>query len=217
MQEAKSNVCAIKPLFAHAEGNGCFGWKLCRPDSTSSLAECLPNKGLKSPLHSDLNQVSNWNRFVGVMEENWKNHLIAWVSFFRRRTKMTRNRFALVSASAIVALMSLGLSIPIIQASGNTLKLAPTSGSLTPSASGELSFSLSRGVLSGKAETEDLPPLGSHLAYVLWFVNTATNDKAFLGPLICGVLGETRTPAFIGLVGLAAVAVGAHLLWRETR
>src|SRR5439155_14001128 len=138
-------------------------------------------KGLKSPLHSDLNQVSNWNRFVGVMEENWKNHLIAWVSFFRRRKKMTRNRFALVSASAIVALMSLGLSIPIIQASGNTLKLAPTSGSLTPSDSGELSFSLSRGVLSGKAETEDLLPQGAHLAYFLWFVNTDICDQAFVG------------------------------------
>jgi len=97
---------------------------------------------------------------------------------------MRRKRFAILSVSAIVALTLLGLSIPIIQARGNTLKLAPTSGSLTPSASGELSFSLSGGVLSGRAETEDFPPQGSHLAYVLWFVNTDTGDKAFLGPLI---------------------------------
>ena len=97
---------------------------------------------------------------------------------------MRRKRFAILSASTILALTLLGLSIPIIQASRTTLKLAPTSGSLTPRASGELSFSLSGGVLSGRAETEDLPPLGSHLAYVLWFVNTDTGDKAFLGPLI---------------------------------
>jgi len=97
---------------------------------------------------------------------------------------MMRRRFVILSASTIVALMLLGLNVPIIQASRNTLKLAPTSGSLTPSASGELSFSLSGGVLSGRAETEDLPPQGSHLAYVLWFVNKDTGDKAFLGPLI---------------------------------
>ncbi len=97
---------------------------------------------------------------------------------------MTRNRLVILSASAIVTLMMLGLNIPIIQASGTTLTLTPTSGSLTPSASGTLSFSLSGGVLSGRAEIENLPPLGSHLAYVLWFVNKDTNDKAFLGPLI---------------------------------
>jgi hypothetical protein len=97
---------------------------------------------------------------------------------------MKKRRFVILSASAIVALTLIGLSIPIIQARRTSLKLAPTSGSLTPGASGELSFSLSGGVLSGKAETEDLPPQGSHLAYVLWFVNTVTGDKAFLGPLI---------------------------------
>ncbi len=97
---------------------------------------------------------------------------------------MRRKRFAILSASTIVALTLLGLNIPIIQASRTTLKLAPTSGSLTPNASGELSFSLRGGVLSGRAEADDLPPQGSHLAYVLWFVNTDTGDKAFLGPLI---------------------------------
>ena len=34
----------------------------------------------------------------------------------------------------------------------------------------------------------------------------------FLGPLICGFLGEGHTGAFIGLVGLAALAAGARLL-----
>ena len=34
----------------------------------------------------------------------------------------------------------------------------------------------------------------------------------FLGPLICGVLGEARTPIFIALVGVAAFAIAARLL-----
>lgn len=33
----------------------------------------------------------------------------------------------------------------------------------------------------------------------------------FLGPLICGVLGETHTPVFIALVGVAAVAIAVRL------
>jgi MFS family permease len=53
------------------------------------------------------------------------------------------------------------------------------------------------------------------LAWRTGLYRVGVDATAFLGPLICGVLGETRTPAFIGLVGLAAVVVGAHLLWRE--
>jgi MFS family permease len=34
----------------------------------------------------------------------------------------------------------------------------------------------------------------------------------FLGPLICGVLGETHTPIFIVLVGAAAFAIAVRLL-----
>ncbi len=118
---------------------------------------------------------------------------------------MIRKRFAILSTSAIVALLLLGLNIPIIQANRNTLKLAPTSGSLTPSASGTLSFSISGGVLSGRAEAEDLPPQGSHLAYVLWFVNTDTNDKAFLGPLT----QSGRHTILFQSVGEGAVAFSA--------
>ena len=33
----------------------------------------------------------------------------------------------------------------------------------------------------------------------------------FLGPLVCGVLGETHTPIFIALVGLAAFAIAVRL------
>lgn len=36
----------------------------------------------------------------------------------------------------------------------------------------------------------------------------------FLGPLICGVLGEAHTPIFIALVGVAAFAVAGRLLQR---
>jgi len=97
---------------------------------------------------------------------------------------MTRSRFAILSTSAIVALLVLGLSVPLTQASRERLKLTPTPGSLTPDASGKLSFSLAGGVLSGRAEIGDLPSQGSRLAYVLWFVNKDTGDKAFLGPLI---------------------------------
>src|SRR2546428_10530923 len=59
---------------------------------------------------------------------------------------MTRNRFAILSASAIVALLIFGLNIPLTQASRERLKLTPTPGSLTPNASGKLSFSLAGGV-----------------------------------------------------------------------
>jgi MFS family permease len=36
----------------------------------------------------------------------------------------------------------------------------------------------------------------------------------FLGPLICGVLGEARTPIFIALVGVAAFGIAGRLLQR---
>jgi MFS family permease len=35
----------------------------------------------------------------------------------------------------------------------------------------------------------------------------------FLGPLICGLLGEARAPLFIALVGVAAFAIAARLRW----
>lgn len=40
---------------------------------------------------------------------------------------------------------------------------------------------------------------------------------AFLGPLACGVIGEAHTGFFIGLVGLAAIAVSARLGWIALR
>ena len=35
----------------------------------------------------------------------------------------------------------------------------------------------------------------------------------FLGPLICGLLGEARAPVFVALVGVAAFAIAARLRW----
>ena len=52
------------------------------------------------------------------------------------------------------------------------------------------------------------------LAWRTGLYRVGIDAAAFLGPLVCGILGEAHTAAFIGLVGLAAVAVGGHLLWR---
>jgi hypothetical protein len=35
----------------------------------------------------------------------------------------------------------------------------------------------------------------------------------FLGPVVCGLLGEGRAPIFIGLIGVAAFAIAGRLWW----
>ena len=58
-------------------------------------------------------------------------------------------------------------------------------GPFAPQGSGDLAFSVtSGGTLLGNVEVENLPALGAHAFYVLWFVRTDTSDKAFLGPII---------------------------------
>src|SRR5215510_6731244 len=57
-------------------------------------------------------------------------------------------------------------------------------GPFAPSASGRIAFIVQGGVLSGHIEAKSLPAQGSHAFYVLWFVRTDTNDKAFLGPIV---------------------------------
>jgi len=37
----------------------------------------------------------------------------------------------------------------------------------------------------------------------------------FLGPVVCGLLGEARAPLFIGLIGVAAFAIAGRLWWRR--
>ncbi len=87
----------------------------------------------------------------------------------------------MVSIAAAILLLSSYAQLVYANAE---LKLSPTSGSLTPNASGTAEWSFSNGVLSGRFEVQNLPAQGSQLAYGAWFVNTDTGDKAFLGPLV---------------------------------
>ncbi len=57
-------------------------------------------------------------------------------------------------------------------------------GPFAPGASGRIAFSVQGGVLSGDVEAQNLPAQGSHAFYVLWFVRTDTDNKAFLGPIV---------------------------------
>ena len=50
------------------------------------------------------------------------------------------------------------------------------------------------------------------LAWRTGFYGVRIDATSFLGPLICGFLGEGHTGVFVGLVGLAALAAGARLL-----
>ena len=52
------------------------------------------------------------------------------------------------------------------------------------------------------------------LAWRTGLYRVGVDATAFLGPLICGLLGEAHTGAFIALIGLAAVVSGARLVWR---
>lgn len=62
--------------------------------------------------------------------------------------------------------------------------LAPTTSSLAPGSMGCVNYALVHGVLSGHVAVHSLPAAGNGTAYVLWFVNTSSGDKAFLGPLV---------------------------------
>jgi MFS family permease len=53
------------------------------------------------------------------------------------------------------------------------------------------------------------------LAWRTGLYRVGIDATSFLGPLICGFLGDAFTGAFIALVGLAAVATGVRLLWRS--
>jgi len=55
----------------------------------------------------------------------------------------------------------------------------------------------------------------STLAWRTGVYRVGVDATAFLGPLICGILGELHTGVFIGMIGLVAVGMGARLLWRD--
>jgi MFS family permease len=52
------------------------------------------------------------------------------------------------------------------------------------------------------------------LAWRTGLYRVGVDAAAFLGPLICGVLGESHTTVFIALLGAAALALGGRVLWR---
>lgn len=97
----------------------------------------------------------------------------------------------LAGSSVAAGIQSIGSSISGSHGNSdpNSLALTPTAGSLAPGAMGTVHYAFVHGVLSGRGEVQDLPAAGNGSAYVLWYVNTATGDKAFLGPLIEGGQG----------------------------
>jgi MFS family permease len=52
------------------------------------------------------------------------------------------------------------------------------------------------------------------LAWRTGLYRVGVDAAIFLGPLICGFLGEGHTGVFVGLVGLASLAAAGRLLWR---
>ena len=54
----------------------------------------------------------------------------------------------------------------------------------------------------------------TRLGWLTGVYRVGVDGAIFLGPLICGVLGEAHTPIFIALVGVAAFAVAGRLLRR---
>ena len=62
-------------------------------------------------------------------------------------------------------------------------------------------------------------PLGvirehTDVAWLGWrtgLYRVGVDGAIFLGPLVCGLLGEAHTPMFIGLVGVASLAIAARL------
>jgi len=82
----------------------------------------------------------------------------------------------------LASVLGAALVAPLTEAKKMEIDLQP--GPFAPGAAGEIEFRLAGGVLAGEIEAEDLPALGAHAFYVLWFVRTDTGDKAFLGPIV---------------------------------
>lgn len=92
---------------------------------------------------------------------------------------------------AVAVLLGLALVAPLTAADNDDdddeddeFEVDMLPGPFAPGAEGELEFRVRNGVLWGEFEAEDLPNLGLHAFYVLWYVNMDTGDKAFLGPIV---------------------------------
>jgi len=89
---------------------------------------------------------------------------------------------SVLSVALVAPVLSAAVVAPSTAAKRMEVDLQP--GPFAPGARGEIEFRVANGVLAGEIEAEDLPALGAHAFYVLWFVRTDTGDKAFLGPIV---------------------------------
>ncbi|TLZ88065.1 MAG: hypothetical protein E6J92_08185 [Methanobacteriota archaeon] len=83
---------------------------------------------------------------------------------------------------AVAVVLGLLLVAPLTMAKGTRIELQ--AGPFAPGASGEITFLMEGGVLSGELKARALPAQGVHAFYILWFVRTDLGDKAFLGPVV---------------------------------
>src|SRR5438552_9501509 len=83
---------------------------------------------------------------------------------------------------AVAVVLGLLLVAPLTMAKGTRIELQ--AGPFAPGASGEITFLMEGGVLSGELKARALPAPGVHAFYILWFVRTDLGDKAFLGPVV---------------------------------
>jgi hypothetical protein len=54
---------------------------------------------------------------------------------------------------------------------------------------------------------------GARLGWRTGVYRVGVDGAIFLGPVVCGLLGEGRAPIFIGLIGVAAFAIAGRLWW----
>jgi MFS family permease len=54
---------------------------------------------------------------------------------------------------------------------------------------------------------------GARLGWRTGVYRVGVDGAIFLGPVVCGPLGEGRAPIFIGLIGVAAFAIAGRLWW----
>ena len=87
----------------------------------------------------------------------------------------------LIVAIVLASVVGIGVFAPLVDAKTH---LDLQAGPFAPGAQGKVVFKVMDGVLEGKIEARNLPALGAHAVYVLWFVRTDTGDKAFLGPIV---------------------------------